>query len=639
MDPDVLLQLTRAHVLKELERKLGSNDVTDVSLVITPVSASSSSSSSSLSGGSAGGLVSMSHAVNGKVKFNRRIEKQVESAGVVQHMVDQAFEGDAMDRFLDSLKGSDDPVMQRIEIVYKGLPSDLQDSDPTPPLSSSSSVGSFQWNDWWIFVVVGSAVGILAFCLSSSCLCYRYWTSRPYFAKKVSKVETVDPVKSNDDTAPADEPDEPDCNSDDSDKSKSAVEDPTDGIADRQRDDAPTPAGDPQVKNGDVSMEVSEIDDSESYLGRYQINDATSVYSYIDGHTTLLMEEDNQSSYSIAPSLMYDRVMPDDQSVQSRMWSVVDGITYDSHSRVAQSAAAPRRVLVIGGGKAAGATLEGGDDDDYSLVSEFNNPPEGNVTPEGGDLRVLEVVKRSGEMDQEPVVAPSKAPKKTPSHPSEELKPPPPPSQSLPYANMNRNDDDEESSSSDSSYGPSACDSSHSQKETAEVAVSTGVSPDIEIKKKLGSKGVSVRVRKSQENRLNNKAVLSALAESSASDDDSSLFMGPSDIGKGSSVIQLSAKDKVEPLLSSNDSERHDEFRFGPLRLGRRKLKTKGKELLHRGATGTESRNDGHQATAVPIPRELVSSSEEKKDDMSVSSIGSAEVSRVKVLMGSAASG
>jgi hypothetical protein len=622
--------------LNELEGKLGTSDVADVSLVITPVSAASSSSSSPTGGGwSANVLESMSQAVNGKLKFNKSIEKQVDSPGVVQHMVDKAFEGDAMDRFLESLKGSGDPVMRRIQIVYKGLPSDLQDSDPSSS-PSSSSVDSFEWSDWWIFVVVGSAVGVLVFCLSFSCLSYRRWTSRPHPAEKMSKADTVDPVKSNDDTAPADEPDDPNC-IEDSNKPKSAREDPTDGSTDRQEEEARTPAEDPKV-NGNISMEVSEIDDSESYLGRYHQNEATSVYSYIDGHTTLLMEEDNHSSYSIAPSLLYDRVMPDDQSIQSRMWSVADSITYDSSSRAAPVAGAPGQVLVIAGGEAEGVTSEGGDDDDYSLLSELNNAPEGNVKSAGGDLRVLEVVKRPDETDRESVAASPKATKIIPAARNEALKPP---SRSPPYTNMDRDDeDDEESSTSDCSYGPSASDASHGQKETAEVVAADNVSPDIAIKKKLGSKGVSVRVRKSKENLLNNKAVLAALAESSASDDDSSLFMGPSDIGKGSSLLHLSARDMVGPHCqsSTNDTDRCDKIRFGPLRVGRKNLAKKEKEQLHREAMGSESRNNGNQVAAFPIPRQLVSTSEEKKDDTSFSSIGSIEAPRAMAPMDSAAS-
>jgi hypothetical protein len=176
---------------------------------------------------------------------------------------------------------------------------------------------------------------------------------------------------------------------------------------------------------------------------------------------------------------------------------------------------------------------------------------------------------------------------------------------------MNRRDkgNDDDSSSSDSSYGPSASDTSRSQKET-EAAAAPKISPEVALKKQLGSKGVSVRVRKSAENLNNNKAGLAALGEGSASDDDSSsLFVGPSDVAKGSSLLQLSSKDKADPPSYGAD-KRRDEPRFGRMRLGSKRTTKNEKGPSRRGATGGESRNDNGSE-----PLELDNKSEEKKDE------------------------
>jgi hypothetical protein len=641
--------------MSELHKKLG-DDVVDVSLVITPVSASSSRTTSTTE------LASLSQAVNGKVKFNQRIEQQVDSPGVVQHMVDQAFEGDAMERFLNALKGSSDPVMQHIEIVYKGLPSDLQGTSDTSNAESESLASSFEWNNWWIFIVAGAGAGLLVCCLSSSCVFYRCWTSpsrnnkkKTGQQKKVDNVGTgVDPTQSNDDTAPADEPESPKTSK--SSGSKSPVPDPTDSKADKKdggaEEDVVAGADANIGKFGDADslIDVSEMD-NESYVGRYNPSDATSVYSYIDGHTMMLADgddvdmEEDQSSYSIAPSLMYDRIMQDDQSIQSRMWSVADGITYDGNLSLIEGKApggasndgvAPGRVLVFGGGNksgkgggaghgasgaAVGAGLNVDDyDDDLSLMSELN-APEGNVKEGSSELRVLQVVKKQ---DSTAVEATSIDPT------SSQVSKPPPASHPTPYTNMKSDDDDD--SSSETSYGPSATDASRSPNEAAA------------LKKRLASQGVSVRVRKSKENLLNNRDVIAALGESSASDDDSSsLFMGPADLGKASNtLLPLSAKDKVDPLATStNGSDRtkkRDEFRFGPLRLGSKKLTRKEKEHLKRGANDADQQDDDAGMRAFPIPRKLMNQSEEKKDDMSVSSIGSTEANRAKALIDSVAS-
>jgi hypothetical protein len=601
-------------------------------------------------------LASLSQAVNGKVKFNRRIEQQVDSPGVVQHMVDQAFEGDAMERFLDALKGSSDPVMQHIEIVYKGLPSDLQGTSDTSNAESESLASSFEWNNWWIFIVAGAGAGLLVCCLSSSCVFYRCWTSPSRNKKKKKgqqkKVDDneggcVDPTQSNDDTAPGDEAESPKTSK--SSGSKSPVPDPADKKDGGAEEDVVAAAAGKFGGDADSLIDVSEMD-NESYVGRYNPSDATSVYSYIDGHTMMLADgddvdmEEDQSSYSIAPSLMYDRIMPDDQSIQSRMWSVADGITYDGNLSLIEGkapsneAVAPGRVLVFGGGNKSGKGGGGGAgqrasgaivgaglnvddyDDDLSLMSELN-APEGNVKEGSSELRVLQVVKKQ---DSTAVEAASNDP--TPSQVSK----PPPASHSTPYTNM-KSDDDDDDSSSESSYGPSATDASRSPNEAAA------------LKKRLASQGVSVRVRKSKENLLNNRDVIAALGESSASDDDSSsLFMGPADLGKASStLLPLSAKDMVDPLATStNGSDRtkkRDEFRFGPLRLGSKKLTRKEKELLKRGANDADQQDDAG-TRAFPIPRELMNQSEEKKDDMSVSSIGSTEATRAKALIDSVAS-
>jgi hypothetical protein len=259
-------------------------------------------------------------------------------------------------------------------------------------------------------------------------------------------------------------------------------------------------------------------------------------------------------------------------------------------------------------------------------MSELN-APEGNVQQGNSGLRVLQVVQKP---DLSPAEAAATAPAKHPT-PSQASKPPPA-TQPAPYSSM-KSDEDDDDSSSESSYGPSASDASQSPNEAAA------------LKKRLASQGVSVRVRKSKENLLNNRDVIAALGESSASDDDSSLFMGPADLGKGSgnSLLALSAKDKVDPLATStngNDkAKKWDEFRFGPLRLGSKKLTKKEKEHLKRGAKEADQQDDDDAGMlAFPIPRELMNQNEEKKDDMSVSSIGSSEATRAKALIDSVAS-
>ena len=666
VDRGELLYVTTAHLQEELMREYFPNatntntnknsttkNVFDVRLVVTPVSPYSSDPQDSTTpttstsnqivvpnadGSNWTSLLAVSEAVSGKVGIPPSLRTEWLSSSsssgdgkTLQQRVEQAFEGDAMDRYLDRLQESDDDTLRRVQIAYKGLPSDTPGSSTANTATGSESDVTepfFEWNTFWIVVVAGAGAGVIALGCVCSAVGYRCCCSgsRQKGKDENGKALELDPTKSSDTQGPnssdSDDPQHMSKSSEDVAAAGDAKEDGPDGAA---KETAFTMGSRPRPINPfDSSFSENEslgLDDDGSSCNQYQPSEITSVYSYIDEANNTLLNDDQ--SYSVAPSLMYDRLAPDDQSLVSRgMWSVADGLTYndpnsgaaggpskDALSSSRPSASLPPRppLALYGSGNSRGRILifpdkgragtgaEGGnvpDDDDISMVSD-------GLAPEPTMLLQRQDTGRSDDDRADAPEAPTQS--ALLDRPVTDL-----PTRSplevfvAPYSSGGADDDEDDDSASEASYGPTKANKSN-----------------LPIRLSKGSLGISVRVRKNKEDLLNNQAIAAAMGEST-SDDDSSLFMGP-DLGQGGQLLQLSAKDKVDPSRGT------DEFRFGPLPRGGRVLTDQEKQHLQLGVNTELNHTGGNHKQPFSMPLTYSTAAEEKKDDeASVSTSGSA---------------
>jgi len=352
---------------------------------------------------------------------------------------------------------------------------------------------------------------------------------------------------------------------------------PSGKISPRERDDTMEPTG-----HDEESPEESSVEDEDdaSRAGRYPAaSEVTSVYSYIEDHTL-----GDDQSYSVAPSMMYgmSHIVGDDQSLVSRMWSVADGFTDPMPNE--REAPAVYVSTPVSSGK--GLSFPYGEDDDVSMVSADGNKDQRVDT----DSDIEDGVDGDDDEEERPQPLPD----------------------SSPYDKVDYSTNDFTKDDGSMLSDMESVDARLPFTQRLEAASKTSADTP--------TGGSVKKLRAKYENNINNKEIMESSMDSS--DDDSSLFLGPN-IGRYSkpqptgSILSLSSSDK---LNASADNE----FRIGPLNRGTKVLTDKEKKHLGlSGAREQSSMSEDESSLALP-PMYL--SPEENKNNISVSTMGSAGI-------------
>jgi len=533
LDRSELLELTSNHVFVELQKLMARpEDVHSVHLIVTPVLVTSIPSESAESEEK---VLAVTEAIDGNVAFSQDVSSSIDSASL-QSMVEKAFEdAGAMERYIRALEQADDPILRTVKQVHVGLPSEIDSPGNNDPAGSEDPNGSktqggneflnFEWNAFWISIVSVAGVVFLGIVAATYCLCRRAIRRRREYREEGQ--QNLKQAKS-------------------SITQKSSADEPNDGD---KKDGIGETASPSKYEDGNDAESVGAVDISDDQSCSYAASDVTSVYSYLEGNTTIVDDQ----SYSIAPSLMYgsagvalppgaysyDDETDDDQS--RAMWSVADGLAVDDRSTVSSDYGIFTTPVDTGenanskdkkeGRNDQGRVLVFGDDDDDDDLSTSDFPLP--VIDQTETLKIIGAVERKQAVLQEVIDSPD---------------------EKIGIAkDIARSDDavekdgtaldlsvhsDASSKASKKSWGISA-----RRKEGKVNDVADNVSD-------TSSKGSSKSWRRFARNKENSTSTANkgAQAEMSlsceSSDDDSSLFLGP---GVGNeSILTLSDVNKVD---------------------------------------------------------------------------------------------
>ena len=500
--------LLQHHYLVELRRLLGVRQVHEVQLQTTTVQRDRLSN----------GTLLETLALDGAIVWGASLGEPNEP----EVWLDSVWQGASAERLLAKLPGAVG--------LYVGLPSDYkaeleeaiveqnEDDDPV-----------FEWNLLWIAILAGGGAALMGVAVVVFVLCRRRRRT------SVHELQT----KEGGTIAPSGSGGDP----------MTSVEADASGTAAK-----------------DLEAAESEYGEEDSRI--YTQSDVTSVYSYIENNTVIDSILGDQN-YSMAPSVLYDK---DDETVQSKMWSVMDGL--DQSVVQPKDQGSPSR-MVVGSSKRDNFMIFADSDDDLSLVSE--KPLLANVAqrpwrmesmtdpeePQASPMKFVDQKKTSdwttGDYSPDENI---KILRKVVSHDSGDVR------------------------------SPDPRPNSRSVLSPVEESL---MSPE------SSSNGESLHEKRSPD---------SVMAADSfmASDDDSSLFMGPEPDTKGSKKIQeLSADNRV-------DSGR-DFYRVDPATRGRNQLSEKEKEQLRIGRANPVGQSDDDSSIQIPGYQAL-------HDDSSVSTSG-----------------
>jgi len=149
LDSEELIRLTSNHLLIELTNWSNrKDDIRKVRLVVTPVQSQVSSDSDKAS------TVAVSEAIEGEIFFSDK--KVLMDSNDVQIMVINAFEGDALERYVRRVRiYAEDPYLENLRSVYMGLPWDDSDSE-----NSEGQQNEAELKVIWIAVVAAIVVSV-----------------------------------------------------------------------------------------------------------------------------------------------------------------------------------------------------------------------------------------------------------------------------------------------------------------------------------------------------------------------------------------------------------------------------------------------------------------------------------------------
>ncbi|GKY98902.1 hypothetical protein MPSEU_000846000 [Mayamaea pseudoterrestris] len=390
-DRSELLQLTEEHLLTELNVMLLIMNKQNAAKSLNNTTARIQAITGSVTGVRSEyeqPVWTITEAIHGHVVFDAAVDADLRQA--IPSMVARAMHGAALQRFMERLQAANDLVLQATFQVYVGFSSAVReeldddkfvagsDKASTSSNTDDSMILPFEWNIFWICIIVIGGTGFLGCCLAACLLC-RNQARRRGQDKEFHEENNMIPP------------------------SRTSQTDESSGGAAEKGSAPTTPSGfmvPPAAPRGSPSKAVKELakvvdsddDDDESQAGRYPVSEGTSCYSYIESNSMI-----GDQSYSIAPSLMYNtNVLGDDdddesQTVESRMWSVADGIAPDASMLAANDVSFlappkpmdPRNQMVI-----FSDDKDDEDDDDLSLVSE--RAPREQVNIVGLDQHQLE---------------------------------------------------------------------------------------------------------------------------------------------------------------------------------------------------------------------------------------------------------
>jgi hypothetical protein len=381
-DRSELLRLTEQHLTSQLQDSMAnstgnssnnSNNDTDntyeytymlkkVTLGITGVKAEQSNF-----------MLSHTEAIQGHVVLNMPEEEEKQVTAHVQQLVQQAMTGDSLDAYTALLQTANNTVLQNTVTVLVDFEPTASDDDTD---NDQSSVMPFEWNAFWIAVVLAGTAVFLGLMVLVVMLYRnkqrRHWEQKTIiFATKTSQ---------------SGEDDDDDGNNNNNNNNNNESSDIEQG---RRKAAAATssPSSSPLASKAVRQMAEDNLDDlsddEQSHAGRYPASEVTSCYSYIESNNSMI---GGDQSYSVAPSLMYGVNLlrsggvdldDEEQTVESRLWSVADGIAADGSVMNPNLSTAshnfPKMVNAAHPGANFIYTDNNADDDDYddlSLVSE-----------------------------------------------------------------------------------------------------------------------------------------------------------------------------------------------------------------------------------------------------------------------------
>ena len=489
-------------------------------------------------------------------------------SAIVENMLRNAFSGNALANYIQSLQLSSDPVLSRVEDVTFGIPLGIPNTieNPGEGFGDVSMDPEQDDNDSgvdviWIIVAVCGSLGLLGLLLVTFVYCSRNSGNlREMLGLKANRTGLSSPTSSM----------EPQL------------------IRRMQSVDMPSPTGERPEND-----ELPEGTQGDNVMFNDMASEITSVYSYLDrtGVNESMMTDDH--SYSIAPSLLgkanpsedtRDSLAIADLAVEnsmSGMWSLTDGLVKSPQK--ASTNEVSDDIYIFNDDE--GISL--GSDPSELLVtspraSNADSSPEKNTSPrssfeEGSQIQSL--VSRNSTFDSifqsleveetqaKPVAEKAKASIVSVLRPNQDLS------------------EVVEVSEASHSISRMSMDGQHSVPSSAVKNTSAPSS--------------------TQE---------AAKAES-MDDDDSSLFMGPDSLTKenrqtNSKLLALGEENKVGP------SQEKDSYRIAPLF---QRLSDKDKEQM--GIRRVASRDDSSVGDSIVYPGSYAIA--DFRDDMSISTAGS----------------